>query len=667
MIPSKNVRSQITGVLHYLFYLAFSLAILGGLLLGKYVLTLDMVLDYPYGDKFYAIEPFRWVDARLPYFLLLGGLKQLLPMWLVQKLFLVAIFFLAGVSAHHLIRTRSEIPRYFAGILYALNPFTYVRLLAGQDLLLLGYAVTPFAVRAFMDLCDESSRKNVMRMVLWTTLVGIFSAHMLALTFLLYLLLLTFWLIKKDWRTISRKAKLLAIAAVLFFFVNAFWLIPILSGNTVVETMGKEDVLAFLPRTGGVSPLFAIASMHGFWRTGYVYAKDFIPLWQVLFGFILFLLVYGTLAHWKSFGVKAFVVISAIALVLGSGASGPFSAVFEFLSSNIPWFIGFRDSQKFVVLLVLAYSYLGGLGLNELLENRELAKSAKSKTVYVIVTFFALVTPVIYAFPGYGFNGQLKTTDYPPDWYQVNQVLKQDAQDFNALFLPWHGYMDFQWLPNRVKRIQSPAAPFFAKPVIAARTLEMFELQSQFDIPGHTYIESLLAQRDTIRDFGERLKVLNVKYVILAKEADYEKYAFLYSQPDLELVSDTDTLVLFRNRVPVSRFYAADSAVDPSAVRPLEYTRFSPVRYRIASLSKSYVVFVPPNLGSRGWVNGTRESLPSAGDFYAVFEASGSAEVGYARFRVYLTGYLITILTGVTLLVYYVVILRRRKATNKEA
>jgi len=72
-----------------------------------------------------------------------------------------------------------------------------------------------------------------------------------------------------------------------------------------------------------------------------------------------------------------------------------------------------------------------------------------------------------------GFWGQLKPTDYPEDWYEINDILNNDPQDFNVLFLPWHQYMDFKWIPNTQKRVANPASNFFDKPAIQGENTEI--------------------------------------------------------------------------------------------------------------------------------------------------------------------------------------------------
>src|SRR3989338_6133282 len=95
-------------------------------------------------DGFYGkIDP----QARIPFLLAFKSLDLFLTTAILQKLFLFLAIFLSAISMHNLIKTKSVLPRYFAGVLYAVNPFVYIRFMAGHWLLLLAYSITPFADR----------------------------------------------------------------------------------------------------------------------------------------------------------------------------------------------------------------------------------------------------------------------------------------------------------------------------------------------------------------------------------------------------------------------------------------------------------------------------------------------------------------------------------------
>jgi hypothetical protein len=48
-------------------------------------------------------------------------------------------------------------------------------------------------------------------------------------------------------------------------------------------------------------------------------------------------------------------------------------------------------------------------------------------------------------------------------------------------------------------------------------------------------------------DWASKLAARDVKYVLLAREVDWQAYSYLMDQPGLELVGDYGSIVLFRN------------------------------------------------------------------------------------------------------------------------
>jgi hypothetical protein len=269
-------------------------------------------------------------------------------------------------------------------------------------------------------------------------------------------------------------------------------------------------------------------------------------------------------------------------------------------------------------------------------------------TAFICLAFLA---PFAYNFTQFGFWGQLRPTDYPADWYEANEILKADDQDFNVLFLPWHLYMDFRFVPNQDKRIANPAPIFFDKPIISGQNLEVPGIYTQSTNPGQRYVENLLSSG---RISGENLKLLNVKYVVLAKEVDYARYLDMLNASDLELVFDSENLMIYRNPVQVSRFYGADN-LPPVALEPLDYEIISPVEYEVANSNKKYVIFVPPNLDSGDWLLDGKEAAPN---FYAVWE-NGGGKVEYSRFEVYEASYIISISSAIAIAAVYLVLWKK--------
>lgn len=245
--------------------------------------------------------------------------------------------------------------------------------------------------------------------------------------------------------------------------------------------------------------------------------------------------------------------------------------------------------------------------------------------------------------------------------------------------------MDYDWLPNRDKRLGSPADQFFDKPVIQGDDLEIPGLYSQSTSPISWYVDFLLRNRDKIDNFGELLAPLNVRYVILVHEIDYGNYDFLYKQKDMSVVLERDNLTLFKNEHSTSRVYGVDSVVyiqsleeylglsqtqdvmehlyilgegssagKEAQTQRLNYMEKSPINYQVEGTSKTYTIFVvPQNVSIEYWQYDGKKSLKNLGFMPAFASSVDGSEVVYTRFyHVYLPSY-ITSLVALGLMVWY--------------
>ena len=711
----------------YLVYGVLALAILGGLLLPGYVLTLDLNFSPTphYSQYFWGLN--EWSAsvsaagiASNPFFFIAQSLAKIIPAWVVEKLILFLILFLSGLGAHKLISNKS-LGCYFVGILYMINPFVYSRFMAGQWGVLWAYAWLPIAIGVYIKLLREGKWQNTVKMAVLATLAGLLQVQGFFILFLSCFIILFFKVILDGNKTKAYQSlKWSAAAAGIFCVLNLYWLMPLFtSTGTILNELNQADQTAFISRgTSGFGILYDILSMHGFWREHYAYVKDILPFWWILFTLILFLAVYGFTS--KTFpsliparpkpnvnevfseGIKeakrthpaqrwlpiSFAVIGITGFILAVGVATDYTRpFFEWLWNKISFFKVFRDSQKFVALLCLSYAYLGGHGINELAHTLKQQITRPLKIGLIALIILSLATPLAYSFTMFGFYGQLGVTDYPEEWYEVNDYLNRDSSDINVLFLPWHMYMDFSWLPNTDKRLINPAQQFFDKPVIAGDNVEILSIYSQSANPISKYIEFILPRGNEINNLGELLAPLNVKYIILVNEADYESYDFLYRQEDLKVELQKSGITLFKNEHPISRTYAVDSVVyidsfneylelsktqdvmdhiyvfgDRSQdegngpMEDLESKEKSPVKYEVNGAINKYTVFtVPQNVNTNSWEYNGQEPVFQNLGFMPVFISSPeSGEIVYTRFfRVYLPCYVISGLMLCLMIILY--------------
>ena len=144
----------------YFFYAILfltTLITLNKLLLPGYILTLDMV----WPEKFKLNQFFGWSENlnghslkminSLPLKIFYFLLNQFLPSWIIQKIVLTSILFFAGIGAYQLAPVKNRVAKLFAGLLYMINPFTYIRFLVGQYNVLIGHMLLPFLVKFSID------------------------------------------------------------------------------------------------------------------------------------------------------------------------------------------------------------------------------------------------------------------------------------------------------------------------------------------------------------------------------------------------------------------------------------------------------------------------------------------------------------------------------------
>jgi hypothetical protein len=672
--------------LPYLIYGALSVAILGHLLLDGRILTLDSTLVFSpkVVDRFYGLS--EWVmtsSAGVPADLLYHLLSRIIPVDILEKAILLLLFFLAGLGAHRLLPSGGA-GAYYAGILYMINPFTYSRFLAGQWGVLWAYALTPFAIRAFNRMLDQGDTKSVVKLVFLSTLVGMIQIHGFLLLLLIFLVVYIVHLssIRRDSPRVFRALKSAGVSVGLFCALNIYWLVPTLTAkNNLIAQIDASDMFLFAPRASSeLGVVFDTISMHGFWRGGYIYTKDVLSFWWVLYLFILFLAIYGFVSSIRNKDKGRTVLSMAVISILGSflaigAASELTKSVFEWLWDRTIFIRGFRDSQKFLVLLCLGYACLGGLGVNAFANKLKEKGKRITRLVLVVVVTLAISTPLVYSYFMFGFHGQLDSTDYPLEWYQVDEYLNMDKDDFNVLVLPWHQYMDYSWLLNNDKRLSNPAHAFFDKQVISGDNME-YGTYSQSTNPVSRFVEFILGRGSEINNLGELLAPLNVKYVILLHEADYKAYDFLYHQTDLSIQLEKPGITLFRNGHLTTKVYAVNSVVYIDSLD--EYLQLSktqdvmqnlyllesgdddiargeteeldaevkiPVKYMLSEATSRFTIFtVPQSVNTKYWQYNEQKPLANLGFIPAFRTEPDGGEVVYERFyRVYLPSYVISI------------------------
>jgi hypothetical protein len=611
------------------FYILLTLLIIGPWLRPGFVLSLDMVFG-PFEptpiDEFYGFDV-PALGAKQSLETIYSGLSDVIGGDWAQKTLLGLIFLSAGLGAHLLPPVRRSAPRYVAGTLYVVNPFVYARLLAGQWFVLAAYACIPLAIWSFQGALERPTLRRIIIAAFLISLTS-FNAQMFVLAAGI-LASLTLARAAQD-----RSPRPLAVAgpvAAIVAMFNLYWIVPALTAdNSLLQMIDDRDLIAFAPvsQFGNIS--VSVLGMYGFWRDAYEYPVDKLAGLFFLIIVFIWLAAYGLLTRWRQPLVAVSGALFIVGFVLATGIAGPFSWLFRFLSDNLPLFDGFRDSQKFVALIVLAYAVMSAVGVEEIASRIGGKAGRRRPSEQVATVSFAAVAVAIalaYTFTQlWGFGGRLRPVEYPADWAQARQILDAGAGDSSVLLLPWDTYTEYEWVPNQEKSVRTLAKAYFSQRLIYPKyVIKLAGIFGQSNSPEQQRIRDLLNDAPLRTDFGARIAPLNAEYVLISKSGDWDQHEYLESQQDLELALDGPNIRLYRSLAPSARASAASGGTVA-----LELERLSPVRYRLrAEPAQAEVRFVAPNGSIDGWRLDGAGPVDTSEGFAGTFVSDGDGFFEY--------------------------------------
>jgi len=539
-----------------IFALLGTLVILWQMLLPGYVLTLDLTFGPLRPAPVYAgLKAATYAPDWLIYVA-----HSLISGWLVEKIILFGMFFLLfylPLRFYPFSKNYGE--AYFVSLLYTINPFVYERLLAGQWKVLFAYAfLFPF-VACLIRFYKDFAWRPILMAFAWLLLIGMFALHMLVMgVFILFLfgtcLYVRSFFLKEHQRLGVFLARFFPVLGV-FIVISLYWVIPAFNAPTLsVSTFTEADSSAFqtagdkrIGTEGNVAALYGFWGEHETWSAHFHSPKEHLALWETTGALLAVLIavgVFSALIDAKRRFIGLWLVLlgfAAFVFSIGVGDSvfRPFNA---WLFENIWFWRGFRDTEKWSGVLVLAYALFAGIGLSYLLS--KLSKYKKTTRVFVVAV---CALPLFYT-PTmlFGFAGQLSPVEYPAAWAQANAILSQD-KNCAAVFLPWHQY--YTPIFNHRILTGNTARLYFSCTIYSSADAEIGDVGDEVGKSAQYYaIEKALVSdtagpNTTIRF----LKSQGIEYLIFTNDEvsdDSYKYPFLRSSL-VHKVIDTPTLVLF--------------------------------------------------------------------------------------------------------------------------
>ncbi|HYG83857.1 MAG TPA: hypothetical protein VD907_03195 [Verrucomicrobiae bacterium] len=528
------LHSILQRFLPHIFFSALALVILLPLLSPGFIFALDMV----FGPH---IELPSDVRSSYLFYGALHILNMAIPADALQKILLLAIFLLAGIGAFRLAQTfalqnQPSWSFYIAGVLYAVNPFVYSRFMVGQFSVLLGYALLPLSLVLLWKFLQRPNLKNGGILVLTLLVLSIVSIHMAGIFILpaTVLFALNLYRIRQSLPKVRTLLIRTSVVIISVLIGSLYWLIPAVAGSghvAIITSFTPNDLLAFATYGGGLGIIGNILTLQGFWAEGmnlYLKTQDLYSWWWLPLVGLWVVAILGFHALFKA--QKDAAVSLLILLVLTVGLAAGAASFFT---------LGYREPQKFAAVVAIVLSLLTGYGSYAIvrLVNNLHAQAFGSLLCLPLLFVLPLATaPLVFG----GLHGQFQPRDYPQDWHMIRERLHKEPSA-KVVFLPWHMYMEFSFAG---KVIMNPAPAFFRNPVIISNDPEFRGAHAGHTTNDQRRIESLL-HNPKREDFTKELNLLSVKYVLLAKEFDYKKYAFI---DDLGLIkiADTENLILYK-------------------------------------------------------------------------------------------------------------------------
>ena len=442
----------------------------------------------------------------------------------------VAIFFpLATTGAARLLRTAVLPARLGAGLFYAVNPFVFDRLYAGQLGLLLGYALLPFAVAALVDAAQEPHR--VGRAACWAGATVMMSEH-----FAWILVPVTAGIFLTRPRRVRASVRLGAVALGAAAISSYLLVAPVLAGVSPAGPL--TQLAAYRTRADSRVGLLAnVAGLYGFFRPGPTEPKNLFSGWIAVLAALLLIVAVGYVAVLRDTAHRrdglAILAAGAAGYFLALGDQGPTGGLFRLAYEHVPGFVVMREPDKFAVLVALAYTYGFGWGITWLTTRN------RQNAAQVAVAALAIALPFVYT-PNLigGLGGQVMASEFPASWSIASRLAGQDT----VLFLPWHEYFPTPFTDQRT--IANPAAFYFAGTVLTSQNPGLGYGFAAED-PEHVFLDKVLGPPVALQRMRVALAGLGVRFVALAKVADWRDFAQVGDVPGIRLVYSSSSLDLF--------------------------------------------------------------------------------------------------------------------------
>ena len=550
----------------------------------RYIIILVIGLVYSLWLSFHFFKPWYlwWLDYFFPLFWWIGEpwtngfilwilttlSKNIISSQILEKIILVLWFFIPFLWGALLLRRTNSIgAMVFAGIFLTCNPYFYGRFMDGQLGMYLLFCTIPFWIWGLYKFFayKRIALSNYIMLIflsIITTSISIHGALFLLVSFGVFACV--YFDYSNSWNYIRKTV----LVGFLILFANAYRIVPNLSDtNGAMERINQfdsQDLSIFQNSLWNANNYITTLTLQWYWwEWQYRFIPSYGPTQYPFFifyflGVIISIGIFYSLYNWDTRQRKLALCILVLTIVwyilwLGTAWETIFAWLTRFLYTYMPFYAAMRESHKWVLLMVIWYAYFGWYGIYALWKYF----ISKYSDILIGLSWVILVlgyTPSIFL-----LNKQIPVVDYPSEWYTLrNDLIELDRvnndTDKRILVLPRHQHMTlwFVW-----KNVLNPVSTFlYPLEVIQWDNLEIWTIYSQGNDPLKNTISMHLWRLNDLwinkaddYNFLEYLRSNDIRYILLLKEVDYERYGprilDFYSKAKLAKISNTDYFTLY--------------------------------------------------------------------------------------------------------------------------
>lgn len=467
-----------------------------------------------------------------------------------EKILFYILFVSGGLSMYFLTstfvdermkRTASLTSAFF----YMLNPFTRTFIWHDFTLFAFLYAFIPLMLAIYIKGIEKKKFKYAFFLCVVSLLATpVYSNPMTVAIILIPFFLYFVYHILQNWKNkteIKQVSNFVFSLAIIFFLLNIWWILPLVTNfptefsATGLESIGSTN-LDILELNSKNTSFLNIFRLEGHWAVGetskddpyYTWAEDYSSdIYLIIIGFLIPIFTFSSLLtksnkQNKQHYLLYFGILSLIGLFLIKGSHPPFGEIYRWLFLNFPVFGIFRvQYYKLGIIVLLSYTFLLGNGISKIYLYIKQHSNHKTFALIFLLSIYILLF-VVHEYPFFtgevipqGGNTLHSFHVKVPEYYgDANYWLKEQDTDFRIYSLPLINLFGRPLKWEYGYGGADPSLYLFSKAAITNNI---------------TLKENISGKK-----FVDILSIMNVKYILLHNDADYEFYSISESPQSIK-------------------------------------------------------------------------------------------------------------------------------------